>query len=117
MEKISDALTSDPNVASDAQMTAYGGMIYQDGYLYFGMHGDLNNDTVYTSEVIKYDIANRRIVQAIDVRDVTWSDEYHSSYGINYMDCIDGVLFGTLTQRTSKQIYIDITGATPLMGV
>jgi len=115
VERISDALTTNPDpsdsklLGSDAQFAGYGGIIYRDGYLYTTLHGDLNQDLIMTSQVIKYDIANRKIVQAIDIRDTTWGD-YQSSYGVYYLDCVGDVLFCTLSGRPDVPAYIDISG-------
>ena len=102
-------ITSDPNKKSDAQFGGYGGMYYKDGYLYFATYGDLNADLEFTSEFIKYDIANRKVVQAIDILDATHG-ETKFSYGITYLNRAGDLLIGGFNARPDKRVIIDISG-------
>jgi len=89
----------------DGQFTGYGGMGYKDGYLYIGVDGDLNKDKVKTDVVVKYDIANKQIVDYVDVSD----SAYESSYGINDLNLLGDLLIGTFSNRQIP-VYIDISG-------
>lgn len=89
----------------DGQFTGYGGMGYKDGFLYIGVNGDLNKDKVVTNVVVKYDIANKQIVDYVDVSD----SAYGSSYGINNLNLMGDLLIGTFSNRQIP-IYIDISG-------
>jgi hypothetical protein len=73
--RISERLTLDDK-PSDAQFTGHGGIVYKDGFLYLAIHGDMNTDQILTSAIIKYDIANRKIVQSIDIADATNGEKY-----------------------------------------
>lgn len=89
----------------DGQFAGYGGMGYQDGYLYIGVNGDLNKDSNVTNVVVKYDIANKKIVDYVDVSNS--ADE--SNYGITDLKLMGDLLIGTFNNR-QKPIYIDISG-------
>ena len=102
-------LTTDPTKASDAQFAGYGGIYYDKGYLYLATYGDLNADGEYTSEFIKYDIANRRIAQAIDIRDCTHGSTQYA-YGVSYISRVGDLLIGTVNGRPDKRVIIDISG-------
>ena len=109
-ERISDRLTTDPNLESDAQFSGHGGIIYKDGFLYLSLHGDMNNDLITTSQIIKYDIANRKIVDYVDVRDATCGEKNSQHYGVSYLNYIDGILYANFSGRSDAKVYIDITG-------
>ena len=98
-------LTVDPSIASDAQFAAHCGMIYKDGFLYMNIFGDLNGDKVKTSYLIKYDIANRKIVDYIDILDTTLT----SSYGLKRLNLLGNLLVGNQNSR-EVPVYIDISG-------
>ena len=95
--------------ASDAQFAAYGGMYYKDGYLYFGTYGDLNADLEFTSEFVKYDIANKKVVQAIDIRDATHGSTKFA-YGITLLNRVGDILVGSFSARPDVRVVIDISG-------
>lgn len=107
--RISERLTLDDK-PSDAQFTGHGGIVYKDGFLYLAIHGDMNTDQILTSAIIKYDIANRKIVQSIDIADATNGEKYQHHYGVAFMNYMDGILYGSFSGRSDQQVYIDITG-------
>ena len=90
---------------SDGQFTAFGGMVYQDGYLYLCIHGDLNKDKIITDQILKYDIAAQKIVDYVNISD----SAYKSSYGVTDLKLVDDLLIGTFSDRQIP-VYIDISG-------
>ncbi len=64
--KISDWLGV-PGHEKDTKEAGYGGLVYKDGYLYLGIDGDMNEDGNYVHALIKYDIANQKIVHYLDL--------------------------------------------------
>lgn len=105
-------LITTPGKECDGQFTGNGGLIYKDGYLYFAIYGDLNGDQIYSGQVIKYDIANQKVAQYIDVIDSMRTDKFISNYGFVYLNYIDGILYGTYSGRPEHRAYIDISGDT-----
>jgi len=103
-------LNTDPTKKPDGDWTGYGGIIYKDGYLYFNNHGDANADLETTSEIIKFDIAQKKIVQSIDIYDAMQSGTTTYARGINYLNYANGILFGSFTGRSDNPVYIDISG-------
>jgi len=100
-----DPLNTDPTKESDAQFSGHGGMVYKDGFLYLNIFGDLNSDKIQTSQLIKYDIANRRIVDFVDIAEST----VDTNYGITGLVLLDNLLIGTCGSKHIP-LYFDISG-------
>ena len=102
---ISSLLKTDPNKSSDIRHAGYGGLVYKDGYLYLGVDGDANNDGITTHALIKYDIANKRIVDQLDISHCLL-EQSKSMYCLNL---IDNILFGSIYGHLKSAITVDIT--------
>ncbi len=66
LSMVSDWLSIDGH-EKDAKHSGYAGIIYKDGYLYLCIDGDQNMDGKFVHSLIKYDIANRKIVDSLDL--------------------------------------------------
>lgn len=64
--RLSDVLTN-ANGIEDGLRAAFGGVVAKDGYLYLGVDGDANSDGVVSHEIIKFDLASKKIVDRLDV--------------------------------------------------
>jgi len=103
-------ITSDPNLASDAQFPCAGGIVYHEGYLYFGIYGDLNKDQKHTGQLVKFDLATGKPVQFIDVLDSFRGKKYQANYGFGNLCMKDGILYGNFGGRPDRPVLVDITG-------
>lgn len=103
-------LTSKPELKSDAQFVGAGGMVYNDGYLYFGIFGDLNGDQKFTGELVKFDIAQGKAVQFIDVIKSFRGEKYQANYGFSALTLMDGILYGSFNGRPDEPVLVDVTG-------
>jgi len=97
-------------VHNDVRFTGHGGVVYKDGFLYTATYGDANGDGVITSELIKFDIAKREVVQRIDITDNCNGPTFKYKYGLRDLFYLDGILYGTQSGRPDAPLYVDITG-------
>jgi len=97
-------------VHNDVRFTGHGGVVYKDGFLYTATYGDANADGKVTSELIKFDIAKREVVQRIDILNATKAGATQYKYGIRDLNLMDGILYGTQSFRPNIPLYVDITG-------
>lgn len=109
--QISDQLDATPETGKgpDATHCGFGGLAVRDGYLYADIRGNANEDTVTIHQIIKYDIANQKIVDWIDISKYFTSDDQY----ITSLKMVDGILFandGNKREKTAP-ITIDTTGA------
>ena len=102
---ISDWLSIDGH-AKDAKHSGYGGLVYKDGYLYFGIDGDMNADGKYVHAIVKFDIANRKIVDSLDIAQCFNGRQY-----LDYTSLAGDILFCSFTGAPNKSIFIDISGS------
>ena len=90
----------------DAKFSGYGGVIYKDGFLYLGIDGDINADGNYVHAIVKYDIANRKIVDSLDISACFAGRQY-----LDYTSLVDNILFCSFPGSPNKPIFIDISGS------
>ena len=107
--RITEKIQLDPTVASDADRFCYSGIIHKDGYLYTSVHGDKNGDQVYTSAIIKFDLATFKVVDFLDVTYSTRVPKEEAPYGVANLYLVNDILVGTYSNR-KPQVYIDISG-------
>ena len=108
IERISEQICVN-EAKSDSKWLGYPGMIYRDGYLYTSTHGDNNGDQIYTSAIIKYEIATGKIVDSVDVAYSTRDYGNEAGYGVSGLYMVNDMLVGTYSNR-KPQVYIDISG-------
>ena len=89
----------------DAKHSGYGGLVYKDGYLYLGIDGDMNADGKYVHAMVKYDIANRKIVDWLDISACFSGRQY-----LDYTSLVGNILFCSFPGSANKPILIDISG-------
>lgn len=96
--------TPDDGKSPDAQYAAFGGVVVHDGYAYLGIDGDKNSDGTVTHQLIKFDLAQRKIVKTLDITEaVTGVFNYQYLY---YMKLInDNVLICSTFQ---SHVAVDI---------
>lgn len=85
----------------DAVNVGFGGVVVADGYIYACVDGDANGDNITTHQIIKYSIAEQKIVAHKDI-----SDCFDAQY-LNYLAYVDGVLFGSTHGRLAKPVIVD----------
>ena len=92
----------------DSHYAGYGGLIVRDGYIYACVEGDQNGDGLTTHFFIKYDIANKTVVDSVDVTDYINENagQYRqvSSLGESY------VMLGC-NGSLNRTVLIDISGS------
>ena len=104
-ENLSGWLNSSETLEPDAQYAGFGGLLYKDGYLYFGVDGDKNGDKITTHEIVKFSIAERKIVAS---RDVTECWGAGGTY-LGFMNLVGNYILGGSGSWQSKTCAIDIT--------
>ena len=109
VQRITEKIQLDTSVKSDAKYLAYGGMYHKDGYLYTTLHGDENGDQIYTSAVIKFEIATNKVVDWVDVSFATRIPKEEAAHGISYLSKVNDILIGTFSNR-KPGVYVDISG-------
>lgn len=82
-----------------ANWAGYGGVVYDNGYLYLGI------DTTKEHEIIKFHIAQKEIVDWTDISDRLPNPNTKYLFNLNL---VNGVLFGSCSGTLMKPVYIDI---------
>ena len=98
-EKISDWLDE------DAMYSAFGGMSVKDGYIYAAIDGNLNADERVTHRIIKYSIAEKRIVDSVDLSGIIDTYTY-----VKHLSMADSVLFASI-DKNRDLMAVDTTAA------
>jgi len=98
------------SLSEDIRFVGHGGVVYNNGYLYAAIYGDANSDSKVTSELIKFDIVKREVVQRIDILNATKAGSTQYKYGIRDLNLMDGILYGTQAFQPDSPLYVDITG-------
>lgn len=96
----------DDDIGPDAQYAGYGGLVVKDGYIYAGIDGDKNGDKITTHALIKFSIAERKIVQHIDLT------KYWGAGGVyfGFMNLVGDIILCGSDSWLSKTIAVDISG-------
>ncbi len=97
-----------PGHEKDTKEGGYGGLAYKDGYLYLGIDGDMNEDGKKQHALIKYDIANQKIV---DFLDISFAFDTDNKY-LQYVKLIDNTLFCSFSGGNPMKVsfFVDISG-------
>lgn len=109
IKRITDKINLNPALEPDGDRFCYSGIIHKDGYLYTSIHGDTNKDQIYTSAIVKIDLATFQVVDYIDVTFSTRVPRDEAAYGVANLYLVNDILVGTYTNR-KPQVYIDISG-------
>ena len=97
-----------PGHEQDTKEGGYGGLAYKDGYLYLGIDGDMNADGNKLHAVIKYDIANKKIVDYLDMSHVFNTEQKY----FQYVKIVGDTLFCSFSGGNPLKVsfFIDISG-------
>ncbi len=91
---------------NDAKFSGYGGLVYKDGYIYIGIDGDINADGKEVHAIVKFDVANKKVVDSIDVSRAFTNRKY-----FDYVSLVGDILFCSFPGSHAETTYIDISGS------
>ncbi len=106
--QISGHLNTDPTMDPDSTYSGGGGFYLKDGFAYLAIDGNKNGDEHYSHEIIKYDLANEKIVDFVDYSHLMSSNTklpVHLNVVGNYL------IFST-TESSRGTAIVDISGET-----
>ena len=105
-ENLSGWLNTSETLEPDAQYAGYGGVVVKDGYLYAGIDGDKNGDKVTTHQIVKFSIAEKKIVDWIDLTECWGAGGVY----FGFMNLVGNYLLGGSGSWLTKTIAVDISG-------
>ena len=96
----------DDGKAADSMYAGFGGLVVKDGYIYFGADGDINMDGIVSHHFVKFSIAERKIVDSVDlVAEGYWGTGGHY---LGQVSSVGNVVIGGSSSQLKKTVAFDM---------
>ena len=102
--------TPDDGKGPDYMYSGFGGLIIKDGYIYLGADGDVNADKITSHDFLKFSIAERKIVDRIDLTSTGADCWGAGGHFLGYVDLVGDVILCGSDSMLKKTVAIDISG-------
>ena len=100
--------TPDDTLEPDSMYAGFGGLIVKDGYIYIGTDGDTNMDNVTSHHIVKFSIADREVVDSIDlVAEGCWGISGHF---LTHLSLVGDVIMAGTDFSLAATVAVDISG-------